>query len=73
MMKVEQVFYDGMTLSEARGVLEAFYWKPSIRWVVERIHVLKPIRFTNIRRNELGGKIGTGSVRRAMAEGERAA
>jgi CRISPR-associated protein Cas5d len=69
-MKVERVSYDVMTPSAARGVLEAIYWKPSIRWVVERIHVLKPIRFTNIRRNELGGKIATGSVRRAMAEGK---
>ena len=54
-MKVERVSYDVMTPSAARGVLEAIYWKPEIRWVVRRIHVLNPIRFTNIRRNELGG------------------
>ena len=54
-MKVERVSYDVMTPSAARGVLEAIYWKPAIRWVVRRIHVLKPIRFTNVRRNELGG------------------
>ena len=54
-MKVERVSYDVMTPSAARGVLEAIYWKPEIRWVIRRIHVLKPIRFTNIRRNELGG------------------
>ena len=54
-MKVERVSYDVMTPSSARGVLEAIYWKPQIRWVIEEIHVLKKIRFTNIRRNELGG------------------
>ena len=54
-MKVERVSYDVMTPSAARGVLEAIYWKPEIRWVIRRIHVLRPIRFTNIRRNELGG------------------
>lgn len=55
-MKVERVSYDVMTPSAARGVLEAIYWKPQIRWVVDRIHVLKPIRFTNIRRNEVANK-----------------
>lgn len=53
-MKVERVSYDAMTPSSARGILEAIYWKPEIRWVVNRIHVLTPIRFANIRRNELG-------------------
>lgn len=65
-MKVERVSYDVLTPSAARGILEAIYWKPAIRWVVERIHVLKPIRFANIRRNEVAGKIPAGNVRRAM-------
>ena len=55
-MKVERVSYDVMTPSAARGILEAVYWKPAIRWIVDRIHVLKPIRFENIRRNELKNK-----------------
>lgn len=55
-MKVERVSYDVMTPSAARGVLEAIYWKPQIRWVVKAIHVLKPIRFSNIRRNEVSDK-----------------
>ena len=54
-MKVERVSYDVMTPSAARGVLEAIYWKPEIRWVVRELHVLKKIQFSNIRRNELGG------------------
>ncbi len=55
-MKVERVSYDVMTPSAARGVLEAIYWKPAIRWVVDRITVLNPIAFTSIRRNEVGCK-----------------
>ena len=43
-MKVERVSYDVITPSAARGILEAIHWKPSIRWVIDRIHVLKPIR-----------------------------
>ncbi len=56
-MKVERVSYDVMTPSAARGILEAVYWKPAIRWVVDRIHVLKPIRFENIRRNEVANRV----------------
>lgn len=52
-MKVERVSYDVMTPSAARGILEAIHWKPAIRWVINRIHVLKPIRFENIRRSEV--------------------
>jgi len=56
-MKVERVSYDVMTPSAARGILEAIHWKPAIRWVVDRIHVLRPIRFDNVRRNEVSSKI----------------
>ncbi|HPC94990.1 MAG TPA: type I-C CRISPR-associated protein Cas5c [Sedimentisphaerales bacterium] len=65
-MKVERVSYDVMTPSAARAVLEAIYWKPAIRWVVDRIHVLQPIRFMNIRRNEVASKIPLKSVTTAM-------
>ena len=68
-MKVERVSYDVMTPSAARGILEAIYWKPAITWVIDRIHVLKPIRFDNIRRNELASKIPLGIVRKAMKDG----
>ncbi|HEY5048413.1 MAG TPA: type I-C CRISPR-associated protein Cas5c [Rhizomicrobium sp.] len=68
-MKVERVSYDVMTPSAARGILEAIHWKPAIVWVVDRIHVLKPIRFQSFRRNEVGAKIGTTNVARAMRAG----
>jgi CRISPR-associated protein Cas5d len=68
-MKVERVSYDVITPSAARGILEAIYWKPGIRWVIDRIHVLNPIRFDNIRRNELGGKLAIRNVTTAMKDG----
>lgn len=55
-MKVERVSYDVITPSAARGILEAIYWKPQIRWKIDRITVINPVRFTNIRRNEISKK-----------------
>lgn len=69
-MKVERVSYDVMTPSAARGILEAIHWKPAILWVIDAIHVLNPIRFTSIRRNEVGAKIPAGSVKSAMNRGD---
>lgn len=69
-MKVERVSYDVITPSAARAILEAVYWKPEIRWVIDRVHVLKPIKFTNIRRNELGSKLPLGSVKKAVKDGK---
>src|SRR5579859_2768694 len=68
-MKVERVSYDVMTPSSARGVLEAIYWKPQMEWIIDRLHVLKDIRFTSLRRNEVKQKIPTGGVRQAMKAG----
>lgn len=56
-MKVERVSYDVMTPSAARGILEAIHWKPAINWVIDKIHVLRPIKFDNIRRNEVSSKL----------------
>ena len=69
-MKVERVSYDVMTPSAARGILEAIHWKPAIRWIVTAIHVLEPIRFQSIRRNEVGHKAPVASIRKAMNSGD---
>ncbi len=71
-MKVERVSYDVITPSAARGILEAIHWKPAIRWVVDAIHVLEPIRFQSIRRNEVGGKAPAGKIKSAMKRGDLA-
>lgn len=68
-MKVERVSYDVMTPSAARGILEAIHWKPAIRWVIDEIRVLEPIRFQSIRRNEVGAKAPAAKIRSAMKSG----
>ena len=68
-MKVERVSYDVITPSAARGILEAIHWKPAIRWVVDRLHVLRPIRFQSFRRNEVSSKIPGPTAERAMRAG----
>jgi CRISPR-associated protein Cas5d len=53
-MKVERVSYDVITPSAARAIFTAIFWKPAIRWHVRKIEVLNPIRWTSVRRNEVG-------------------
>ena len=65
-MKVERVSYDIITPSAARGIIEAVYWKPAIRWAIDKIHVLKEIQFTNIRRNEVSDKASTDKALQIM-------
>lgn len=65
-MKVERVSYDVITPSAARGVIEAVYWKPAIRWVIDKIHVLREIEFTNIRRNEVSDKASVDNALQVM-------
>jgi len=65
-MKVERVSYDVITPSAARGVIEAVYWKPAIRWVIDKIHVLNEIEYTNIRRNEVSQKLSRETAQRIM-------
>jgi CRISPR-associated protein Cas5d len=66
-MKVERVSYDVITPSAARSVFEAILWKPAIRWHVRRIDVLAPIRWINLRRNEVKSKISVANITAAMA------
>lgn len=68
-MKVERVSYDLITPSAARAVFEAILWKPAIRWRVRRIEVLAPIRWINLRRNEVAGVVSTRNVETAMRAG----
>lgn len=69
-MKVERVSYDVMTPSAARGILEAIYWKPQIKWIVDSITILNPIAFESIRRNELSSKISPKIVKSALKGNE---
>ena len=69
-MKAERVSYDVMTPSAARGLVEAIYWHPGLRYVIDEIDVLNPIKFTNIRRNELMHKLSASSVKANAKKGK---
>lgn len=68
-MKVERVSYDVITPSAARAVFEAILWKPAIRWQVSKIEVLNPIKWINLRRNEVGSVASTRNIESAMKSG----
>lgn len=71
-MKVERVSYDIMTPSAARGLLEAVYWHPGLRYTIDRIHVCAPIRTINLRRNEVKSTVSARSARTVMERGKGA-
>ena len=68
-MKVERVSYDVITPSAARAIFEAIFFKPAVRWVVRQIDVLSPVRWTNLRRNEVASVISTRNVQQTMKQG----
>ena len=68
--KAERSSYEVMTPSAARGILEAIHFKPAIRWVIDKIHVLNPIRFDSIRRNEVQTKASVQNAQQAMKTGK---
>lgn len=61
-LKAERFSYAVMTPSAARGILDAVFWHKGLRWVIDRIHVLSPIQFANVRRNEVKAKISARTV-----------
>ena len=61
-MKVERCSYDVMTPSAARGILGAIYWHPGLSWVIDKIYVKNPIRFTSVRRNEIKSKASANNI-----------
>ncbi len=68
-MKAERVSYDVITPSAARAIFESVLWKPAIRWQVSRIEVLSPIKWVNLRRNEVGCVASTRNAESAMRAG----
>lgn len=70
-MKVERCSYDVMTPSAARGLLEAIYWHPGLKYRIDKIYVRNPIRFTSVRRNEVKSKVLASSILTVMKGGEK--
>ena len=69
-MKTERVSYDIMTPSAARGLVEAIYWHPGMKYHIDRIHLLKPVQFASIRRNEVKATLLSSAVLSAAKGGE---
>lgn len=70
-MKVERVSYDVPTPSALIGMIKSIYWKPAIRYVIDRIVVFSPIDFMNVRRNEVKEKVPLSSVKAKMKDSKR--
>lgn len=68
--KAERCSYDVMTPSAARGILESVFWHPGMRYRTSRIHVCSPIRFSNLRRNEVKATVSARSARTVMERGD---
>lgn len=68
--KTERVSYDVMTPSAARGLLEAIYWHPGLRYTIDKIHVRTPIQTMNLRRNEVKSTVNARLVRTVMERGQ---
>lgn len=71
-LRVERMSYDVPTPSAARGIIEAIFFHPGLKWKVDKIHIINEIKFTNIRRNELKSKISADTVRSVMNGNGRA-
>lgn len=65
-MKVERVSYDVPTPSALAGLISNIYWHPGVKYIIDSIHVLKPVQFVNIRRNEVSEKLLPSAVKKQM-------
>ena len=65
-LKVERVSYDVPTPGALEGLLKSIYWKPAIRYVIDKIIVFQDIDFMNIRRNEVKDKVLLSAVKNQM-------
>ncbi len=70
--KVERYTYDVITPSAARGILDSIYWHPGLKWIIDQIYVMKPIRFTSVRRNEVKSKVLASNMLQAYNGSDKA-
>lgn len=65
-LKVERVSYDVPPPGALEGMLKSVYWKPAIKYVIDKIIVFHPIDFVNIRRNEVKDKVSLSAMKSQM-------
>lgn len=68
-LKTERVSYEVITPSAARGILEAILWKPAVCWRVRRITLLAPVKFVQVKRNEVTSRLSVANALRGMRGG----
>lgn len=64
--KSERCSYPVLTPSVARGILDSIYWNPHIKWIIDKIYVIKPIRYTTVTRNGVNNPISSFVVMQVM-------
>lgn len=65
-MKVERVSYDVPTPSALVGLVSGIYWHKGVKYIIDKIIVYNPIKFINIRRNEVSEKLSKQAVLQQM-------
>ena len=61
-LKIERVSYDVPTPSAARGIIESIFYHPGLKWHIDKVYIMSPIRFTSIRCNEVKSKISASKI-----------
>lgn len=69
-MKAERVSYDVPTPGALEGLLKSIYWKPAMRYQIDRIIVFNPIHFETVRRNEVKSKVKFSKMKSQMKEAQ---
>ena len=67
--KVERISYDVITPSAARGILDCVYWHPGLKWKIDRIYVLNPIKYVDFKRNEVKTRLNGNKAIKMMNGG----
>lgn len=67
--KVERVSYAVPTPSALEGMLKSIFWKPAVKYVIDKIVVFNPIVYVNVRRNEVKEKVKYSAVKSQMNGG----
>jgi CRISPR-associated protein Cas5d len=49
----ERLSYEAPPHSQARGLIEAVYWKPEMFYTIDKVELLKPVRWLSLYRNEV--------------------
>ena len=69
-LKVERVTYSVPTVSALEGILKTVHWRPSMRYVIDRIVVFNEIKYATIKVNEVKNMISLSAVEAARKTGE---